>query len=78
MNTKKTAYAYTASSFRTYGEDGVLRTKATLKYGKKNVTLDVAVGAEEVMGEDSSTSLRGFAEIGSAAAPFSGETVTLR
>ena len=78
VNTKKTAYAYTASSFRTYGEDGVLRTKATLKYGKKNVTLDVAVGAEEVIGEDSSTSLRGFAEIGSAAAPFSGGTVTLR
>jgi len=78
VNLKKAAYAFTASSFKTYGEDGVLRTKATMKYGKKNVTLDVAVGVEEVAGEDGSTSLRGVAEIGSEAAPFSGETVTLR
>ena len=78
VNLKKTAYAFTASSFKAYGEDGVLRTSATMKYGKKSVKLDVAVGSEKVTGEDGSEGLAGFAEISSSAAPFSGETVTLR
>ena len=78
VNLKKTAYAFTVSSFKAYGEDGVLRTSATMKYGKKSVKLDVAVGSEKVTGEDGSERLAGFAEISSSSAPFSGETVTLR
>jgi len=48
----------------------VLRTKASMKYGTKTVTLEIAVG------QDDETS-HGFAEVGSAAAPFNGSTAVL-
>ena len=69
VDTKKKSYAFSVASFKTF-EDGVLRTKATMKYGKKSVTVEIAVGL------DSETSV-GFAEVGSTAAPFSGQTAVL-
>ena len=69
VDTKKNAYSFTAASFKTF-EDGVLRTKATMKYGKKSVAVEIAVG------QDGETSV-GFAEVGSSAAPFSGQTAVL-
>ena len=77
VDTKKKSYAFTVASFKTYGEDGVLRAKATMKYGKKNVSVEIAVGSEDKPGEDDSITTNGFAEVGVTAAPFSGQTAVL-
>ncbi len=69
VDTKKKSYSFAVGSFKSFADD-VLRTKAGMKYGKKTVTVDVAVG------QDGETSV-GFAEVGSAAAPFSGGTAVL-
>jgi uncharacterized repeat protein (TIGR02543 family) len=69
VDTKKKAYSFTALSFKSF-EDGVLRAKATMKYGKKSVAVEIAVGL------DGETPV-GFAEVGSTAAPFSGQTAVL-
>ena len=73
VDTKKRAYSFSAASFKTYGEDGVLRAQATMKYGKKSVTLEVAVGAVQ----NDAGEVVGTAEVGSAAAPFSGVSALL-
>ena len=70
VNVKKTSYAFSVGSFKSF-EAGVLRTKATMKYGTKSVALEIAVGL------DSGTSA-GFAEVGSTAAPFSGHVAVLK
>jgi uncharacterized repeat protein (TIGR02543 family) len=76
VDAKKKSYSFSASSFKSF-EDGVLRTKASMKYGTKSVTVDIALGSEERQGEGGVTTVVGFAEVGSAAAPFSGGTVVL-
>ena len=70
VDTKKKSYSFSVGSFNSF-TDGVLRTKATMKYGKKSVTVEIAVG------QDGETSV-GFAEVGSTAAPFSGSTAVLK
>ena len=77
VNTKKKSYAFSAASFKTYGDDGVLWTKAAMKYGSKSVALEIAVGSVERTGEDSSTIVVGIAEVRAAAAPFNGESAQL-
>ena len=70
VNLKKTAYPFSIGSFKSF-EGGVLSTKATMKYGTKSVAVEIAVG------QDSETSA-GFAEVGSATAPFSGNVAVLK
>ena len=70
VDLKKRAYPFTATAFTTYGEDGVLRAKATMKYGETSVAVEIAVG------QDGETSV-GFAEVGSTSAPFSGVAAQL-
>ena len=70
IDTKKKAYSFSVASFKTYGEDGVLRTQATMKYGTKTCKVEITVG------QDSETSV-GLAEVGSTAAPFSGVAARL-
>ena len=77
VDLKKKSYSFTTASFKTYGEDGVLRAKATMKYGTKSVTVEIAVGSEEKPGEAGATTLVGIAEVGSTAAPFSGQSAIL-
>ena len=69
VDTKKKSYSFAVGSFKSYS-DGVLRTKASMKYGKKTVTVEIAVS------QDGETSV-GFAEVGSTAAPFGGSTAVL-
>jgi len=69
VDLEKQQYSFSVGSFKSF-VDGVLWTKANMKYGTKTVALEIAVG------QDSETS-RGFAEVGSAAAPFNGGTVIL-
>ena len=76
VDLKKKAYAFSAASFKTF-EDGVLRTKATMKYGTKSVALEIAVGSADKEGEAGATTLVGIAEVGSAAAPFGGQSAIL-
>ena len=70
VNLKKTAYPFSVGSFKSF-EGGVLSTKAMMKYGTKSVAVEIAVG------QDSGSSA-GFAEVGSAAAPFSGNVAVLK
>ena len=70
VDLKKKSYSFAAGSFQSFA-DGVLWTKADMKYGKSTVTVEIAVG------QDGETSV-GFAEVGSTAAPFSGSTAVLK
>ena len=69
VNLKQKQYSFATDSFASY-VDGVLRTSAAMKYGSKTVTVEIAVG------QDGETSV-GFAEVGSASAPFSGNVAVL-
>ena len=55
-------YPFTAASFKTCDEDGVLRAQATMKYGTKTCKVEIAVAEGEGGGGEAAVAVTGAVE----------------
>ena len=62
VNLKKVQYLFAVGLFKSFA-DGMLQTKANMKYGTKTLPVEIAVGYEECEGEGGETESIGFAEV---------------